>query len=455
MNGSFLHRAFKCDYEEPVKLKKHKVIAQAFAKRKTFNNAGRLSISFRNTHEDPVGVNFNLDSVESQDFSSAWAAALPKLVVRRDALVRPRLSSVSGEGSDSVSSNSEISISVKRVSVESRRNSIDSQISVQYAEVKATRKVPRSRSRRTKRRRYGSKSKTSKIGPVLGRGSTTSQESQWGVQVLTALASGGVPMISQVPNMKRRSAITGLDDKLLSKITDDKNPGVLLPFFFPACSGSEDNLSSVDKLALDEEANKHKDVEAGRVEKDESESEDSQPEETTRINLTEQEPRERSRSKTSNKSSKSHTHENGKRNRDRPKSKYSLSSNPQDETVLKHLLENTIDANVENEKESLKDTYRKTCLGDLASSLTEYCPELCRIMRSDLEKNAREISTQTSLPLDILEMEELKQSIDEIINSRNCSSKGTQISPKLNKTNTRRNDDTYRWTISYPSILFL
>jgi hypothetical protein len=41
--------------EEPVRLKKHKVIAQAFAKRKMFNNAGRLSISFHSTYEDPVG----------------------------------------------------------------------------------------------------------------------------------------------------------------------------------------------------------------------------------------------------------------------------------------------------------------------------------------------------------------------------------------------------------------
>jgi hypothetical protein len=44
--------------EEPVRLKKHKVIAQAFAKRKMFNNAGRLSISFHSTYEDPVGKLF-------------------------------------------------------------------------------------------------------------------------------------------------------------------------------------------------------------------------------------------------------------------------------------------------------------------------------------------------------------------------------------------------------------
>ena len=37
-----------------MKLKKHKVIAKAFEKRKELNN-GRLSISFASTHEDPLG----------------------------------------------------------------------------------------------------------------------------------------------------------------------------------------------------------------------------------------------------------------------------------------------------------------------------------------------------------------------------------------------------------------
>ena len=38
-----------------MKLKKHKVIAKAFEKRKELNN-GRLSISFASTHEDPLGM---------------------------------------------------------------------------------------------------------------------------------------------------------------------------------------------------------------------------------------------------------------------------------------------------------------------------------------------------------------------------------------------------------------
>ena len=51
-------RTLNSQAEEPVRLKKHKVIAQAFAKRKTFNKAGRLSLSFHSTHEDPVGKLF-------------------------------------------------------------------------------------------------------------------------------------------------------------------------------------------------------------------------------------------------------------------------------------------------------------------------------------------------------------------------------------------------------------
>lgn len=115
------------------------MIAQAFAKRKIFNDDGRLSISFRNTHKDPVGLNIDLNSVSSQDFSSTWAAALPKLVMRRDALAGVPTGSISSNRRNSV--DSEISFSVRRVSVESRRNSFDSQMSVKIAELTTTRKV--------------------------------------------------------------------------------------------------------------------------------------------------------------------------------------------------------------------------------------------------------------------------------------------------------------------------
>ncbi|XP_068968555.1 protein smoothened isoform X2 [Bombus flavifrons] len=398
----FLRRTFNCETEEPIRLKKHKVIAQAFAKRKTFNNAGRLSISFHNTHEDPVGLNFDLNSVASQDFSSTWAAALPKLVTRRGALVGGTTGSVSSNRRNSV--DSEISFSVRRVSVESRRNSLDSQISVQIAELKTTRKVASSsRGRRGKRRRDFGKSRSggnSKVPPI------------------------------QVPNMKRRSASAGLDDRALNpKLFDGKNAGMLLPFLFPGQSGSDENLSSEEKQHQ-EISGKDVDIEAGNMEKDDqdSDSDDSQPEEEAKM-LDPEEPHERSKSKISNKSSKSYGHESDRRSREGRRSKYLL----QDETILKHLFQESNDIKLKSDAE-IKEVYRKAGMGNLASSLNSCSPELTRLMQSEAQTgNAREMATQTSLPLDILEMEELKQSIDEIINSRNCSSKGTQISPQLNK----------------------
>lgn len=427
----FYCRTFNCETEEPIRLKKHKVIAQAFAKRKTFNNAGRLSISFHNTHEDPVGLNFDLNSVASQDFSSTWAAALPKLVTRRGALVGGTTGSVSSNRRNSV--DSEISFSVRRVSVESRRNSLDSQISVQIAELKTTRKVASSsRGRRGKRRRDFGKSRSGKVGPLFRRGSTTSQESQLGAQILSALTIGGnskVPPI-QVPNMKRRSASAGLDDRALNpKLFDGKNAGMLLPFLFPGQSGSDENLSSEEKQHQ-EISGKDVDIEAGNMEKDDqdSDSDDSQPEEEAKM-LDPEEPHERSKSKISNKSSKSYGHESDRRSREGRRSKYLL----QDETILKHLFQESSDIKLKSDAE-IKEVYRKAGMGNLASSLNSCSPELTRLMQSEAQTgNAREMATQTSLPLDILEMEELKQSIDEIINSRNCSSKGTQISPQLNK----------------------
>ncbi|XP_034947663.1 protein smoothened [Chelonus insularis] len=428
----FLRRTFNCESEEPVKLKKHKVIAQAFAKRKTFNNAGRLSISFHNTHDDPVGLNFDLNSVASQDFSSTWAAALPKFVTRRGALVGGNTASVSSNRRNSV--DSEISFSVQRVSVQSRRNSLDSQISVQISEVKATRKVASSsgaRSRRGKRRRDFGKSRSTKVGPLFRRGSTTSQESQLGAQILNALTMGGTQNIPQVPNLKRRSATAGLDGGVFnSKVIDEKNVGILLPFLFHNQTDSDENVSSEEKRNLQIMDKKNIDVEAGNITNDknenDSDSEESQADEETKM-ITCEEPQERCKSKSSNKSSRSYNHETG-RSKENRKSKFII----QDETVLKQFLQETSEMKInDNEKEN----YRNSGIGDLNSSLTSYCPELSRIMQSDGHSSAREIATQTSLPLDILEMEELKQSIDEIINSRNCSSKGTQISPQLNKSN--------------------
>uniref|UniRef100_A0A182ILD3 Protein smoothened n=1 Tax=Anopheles atroparvus TaxID=41427 RepID=A0A182ILD3_ANOAO len=131
----YFRRRFGTDVDEPVKLQKHKVIAQAFAKRKEFQNQGRLSISFHNSHTDPVGLKFDINSaIGSHDFSSTWANNLPRFVNRRCALTGAATSSSHDPRKNSV--DSEISFSVRHVSVESRRNSIDSQVSVKIAEVK-------------------------------------------------------------------------------------------------------------------------------------------------------------------------------------------------------------------------------------------------------------------------------------------------------------------------------
>lgn len=413
-------RIFNRESEEPpIRLSKHKLIAHLFANRKTFNKAGRLSISFHNTHADPVGLNFDLNSAASQDFSTTWAAALPKLVTRRGALVGGTTGSVSSNRRNSV--DSEISYSFRCVSMESRRNSLDSQISVQIAQVKTTRKVAsRSRGRRGKSRRDFGKSRSAKIDPLSRRGSTTSQDSQLMVQV---------PI--QMPNMGRRLGNAGLDERTL-KIIDTKNTGMLLPFLLRGQSGSDENLSSDEKRHQDM-TDKDVEVEVGNMEKEDeqdSDSESSQSEDEVKM-LDPENAHERNKNKErSNKNCKTYNHEGDRRNRESGhRSKYVL----QDEAILKHLLQEASDIKVKNENEK-KDVYRKAVMSDLDSSLNSCYPELTRLLQSDGQTNAREMATQTSLPLDILEMEELKQSIDEIINSRHCSSKGTQISPQLKKS---------------------
>uniref|UniRef100_A0A1A9WK74 Protein smoothened n=1 Tax=Glossina brevipalpis TaxID=37001 RepID=A0A1A9WK74_9MUSC len=120
-----------------VKTRKHKVIAQTWAKRKELENKGRLSITLCNTYTDPVGLNFDaydIKSSETVEISSTWANYLPKFVKRRMALTLANNSSSQGPRKSSL--DSEISFSVRHVSVESRRNSVDSQVSVKIAEMK-------------------------------------------------------------------------------------------------------------------------------------------------------------------------------------------------------------------------------------------------------------------------------------------------------------------------------
>ncbi|CAG7784874.1 unnamed protein product, partial [Allacma fusca] len=114
---------------------KHKLISQAFAKRHQLNLKGRLSLSLHSTHEDPVGLNKMLDpnhlcqeiDTEMQthnntdareEISSEWAAAIPSLCNRRDAIIPPHssnsVSCVSADDSRRPSCDSAMSENVGR-----------------------------------------------------------------------------------------------------------------------------------------------------------------------------------------------------------------------------------------------------------------------------------------------------------------------------------------------------
>lgn len=58
------------------------------------------------------GLNFDMNSAASQDLSSTWAAALPKLMTRRGALIGVATGSNSSQQHNSI--DSEISYSVRR-----------------------------------------------------------------------------------------------------------------------------------------------------------------------------------------------------------------------------------------------------------------------------------------------------------------------------------------------------
>lgn len=57
-------------------------------------------------------MNFDMNSAASQDLSSTWAAALPKLMTRRGALIGVTTGSNSSQHHNSI--DSEISYSVRR-----------------------------------------------------------------------------------------------------------------------------------------------------------------------------------------------------------------------------------------------------------------------------------------------------------------------------------------------------
>lgn len=172
--------------EGQVRIRKHKIIAQAFAKRRDLNHMGRMSISIHSTHDDPVGFNLgDLNSAASNDVSSAWAAAIPKFVTRRGAIV----GAAGAFGLRRNSLDSEISMSaVRRISVESRRHSFDSQYSIHSTQQTAAvdlEKLTRLHYRQGGRKRTllrGRKMALRRRGSVTSQASTTI-----GSQILPAI----------------------------------------------------------------------------------------------------------------------------------------------------------------------------------------------------------------------------------------------------------------------------
>ncbi|XP_040566272.1 protein smoothened [Lepeophtheirus salmonis] len=132
----FFRRRFNSSEErmKDIKVRKHELITQAFAKRKDLALEGRLSLTFESSRFDPVGVGNpshfdDRGGVSSGDFSSTWAAALPRLVQRRGALVGGELINPQQQRRSSL--DSEVSsVNRSRFSwMESRRQSFESQAS--------------------------------------------------------------------------------------------------------------------------------------------------------------------------------------------------------------------------------------------------------------------------------------------------------------------------------------
>ncbi|KAF7282687.1 hypothetical protein GWI33_002154 [Rhynchophorus ferrugineus] len=233
--GRYIQKKFHGEIEEPMKIQKHKIIARAFAKRKEFNKGGKISI-FSQNHTDPVGLQFDLNSAASNELSTTFAKNLPRLVNRRQAIPNEVTPS---EASYNQSIDSDFSLNYRHVSIESRRNSGDSQVSVQIAELKATRKVNSRRHRRHNKHYFRSHSRnignSSQVLSRTKRDSSTSLDSH--LHILNALTSGN-DVKNLHPNLNRRTANAGLDGAHFGHLFS--NGRLVLPY-----TGSEDENVSV------------------------------------------------------------------------------------------------------------------------------------------------------------------------------------------------------------------
>nr|ALS19773.1 smoothened [Novocrania anomala] len=144
----FFRKLLRMPDNKPVKLKKHRMIAQAFAKRHQMNN-GRVSFSFCSTHDDPLGMKFDLNSVTSQDMSSAWMEAVPRLVRRRGGMIHPTAGTLRRYSDSDIQS------------LKSRRLSLESQSSMKQP-------IGNGNGKKKKKKKRG---RRNRVAPVILQGS--------------------------------------------------------------------------------------------------------------------------------------------------------------------------------------------------------------------------------------------------------------------------------------------
>lgn len=217
------------DEDEKFTKPKHKVIADAYAKR----NEGVISVSIQNSNTDPAGLNFdmnNLNSNASNGMSSTLMNYMGNIINRRNALPSLSYQGASRCPPCASSCDSEISVSVRQfnVSIESRRSSLDSQVSVKVSETEVKTKVEshsskkhRSAKMRTKKHsRFSTKRGTNR------RTSSSSVESQMIVaeEYKYKTPKSEIQMNSSVVDShitkNRRGAITAFQMADLNKLID-------------------------------------------------------------------------------------------------------------------------------------------------------------------------------------------------------------------------------------------
>lgn len=124
---SQIHRKIGYELSENDKYTKpkHRIIADAYAKRMD----DVISVSIENSLTDPAGLNFDVNNLaESNGMSTTFLNCLNNTILRRNALTMDTMEP-NPPYSSCADNNSEISLSVCHLSVESRRTSIDSQVS--------------------------------------------------------------------------------------------------------------------------------------------------------------------------------------------------------------------------------------------------------------------------------------------------------------------------------------